>query len=311
MKVLVTAPYFQPVVDRFQSEFDARGVEVVAPLVRERMEEDELLAVIHDVDGVICGDDRFTRKVLEAAPELRVLSKWGTGIDSIDQEACRDLGIAVRNTRDAFSRAVGDTVLGLMLAFSRNIPWMDRAMKSGHWEKIQGRALHECTVGIVGVGDTGSAAARRAAAFGPRLLGNDIREISPDFCQEIGMTMVSLDELLERADFVSANCDLNETSFHLFGHAQFERMKPTAVFINCSRGPVVDEPALIRALEKGLIAGAGLDVFEDEPLPGDSPLKKMDNVLLSPHNANSSPAAWERIHRSTLDHLFEELFPNG
>ena len=311
MKVLITAPYFQPVVERFRPEFEARGVEMVVPPVRERMEEADLLPLIGDIHGVICGDDRFTRRVLEAAPVLKVLSKWGTGIDSLDQDACRDLGIAIRNTRDAFSQAVGDTVLGLMLCFARNIPWMDKAMKRGHWEKIQGRCLHECTLGVVGVGDTGSAVVRRARAFGMRILGNDIKDISPEFCRETGLVPTALDDLLAQSDFVSSNCDLNETSLHLFNDARFARMKPGAVFINCARGPVVDEPALVRALEQGRLAGAGLDVFEHEPLPHDSPLMAMDNVLLSPHNANSSPAAWERIHRSTLDHLFEELFPEG
>ncbi|MGE4552378.1 MAG: phosphoglycerate dehydrogenase [Desulfovibrionaceae bacterium] len=308
MKVLITAPYFQPVLDRFRPEFEARGIELVVPPVRERLEEAELLGLVGDIDGVICGDDRFTRRVIEAAPRLKVLSKWGTGIDSLDQAACRERGVAVRNTRDAFSQAVGDTVLGLMLSFARNIPWMDRAMKRGHWEKIQGRCLHECTLGVVGVGDTGSAVVRRAKGFGMRLLGNDIREIDPGFCRETGLTMTGLDQLLAEADFVSANCDLNPTSHHLFTDERFARMKPGAVFINCARGPVMDQAALIRALQAGRIAGAGLDVFEDEPLPADSPLLQMDNVLLSPHNANSSPAAWERIHRSTLDHLFEELF---
>jgi D-3-phosphoglycerate dehydrogenase len=124
---------------------------------------------------------------------------------------------------------------------------------------------------------------------------------------ETGIRMVSRDELLQLSDFVTLNCDLNATSIHLMSDKQFSMMKPSAVLINTARGPIVDEPALIRALKAKRIAGAALDVFEVEPLPKDSPLLKMDNVLLSAHNTNSSPAAWERVHLNTLKNLFDGL----
>jgi D-3-phosphoglycerate dehydrogenase len=139
------------------------------------------------------------------------------------------------------------------------------------------------------------------------LFGNDIVEIIPDFLLEHAVEMTSLEDLLQRSDFVSLNPDLNPTSYHLMNDATFAMMKPGAVLINCSRGPVVDEAALVRALQSGAISGAGLDVFENEPLPPDSPLLKLDNVLLAPHNANSSPAAWERVHRNTIKNLLEGL----
>jgi D-3-phosphoglycerate dehydrogenase len=282
-------------------------VELVVPPVRERMEEADLLEWIGDMDGVISGDDRFTERVLKAAPKLKVISKWGTGIDSIDSAAAARLGIAVRRTPNAFSEPVADTVLGYMLCFARNLVSMDRAMKGGEWKKIPGRTLAECTLGVIGVGDCGKAVVRRAKALGMTLLGNDIKDIAPEFLAETGIRMVSKEELLASADFVSMNTDLNPTSHHLMSDAQFALMKPSAVLINASRGPVVDEKALVRALQSGRIAGAALDVFEDEPLPADSPLKTMDNVFLAPHNANSSPKAWENIHRSTIEHLMEEL----
>jgi D-3-phosphoglycerate dehydrogenase / 2-oxoglutarate reductase len=128
-----------------------------------------------------------------------------------------------------------------------------------------------------------------------------------DFLMQTPIQMVKLSELLKQADFVSLNCDLNPTSHHLMSDTQFALMKPGAVLINTARGPVVDEPALIRALEAGHLGGAALDVFENEPLPPDSPLRSFDNVLLAPHNANSSPAAWEQVHQNTLHNLLEEL----
>ncbi len=306
-KVLISAPYMQPVIDRFRSIFQENEIELIVPPVSERFEEEELLRWIGDIDGAICGDDRFTERVLRSAPKLKVISKWGTGIDSIDQTACQRLGIAVRNTPNAFSEPVSDSVLGYLLCFARNLPWMNQQMKRGNWHKLPSRALRECTLGVVGVGNVGKTVVRRAKAFGMGLLGHDIVEMPPEFLQETGITMMEKPALLAQADFVSINADLNPTSYHLISDADFAVMKPTAVIINTARGPILDEAALIRALESKRIAGAALDVFENEPLPADSPLRQMDNVLLAPHNSNSSPEAWERVHQNTIKNLLEEL----
>ncbi|MHC4742802.1 MAG: phosphoglycerate dehydrogenase [Planctomycetota bacterium] len=306
-RVLVTAPYMQMAIDRFRSSLEAEDIELIIAPRQERFEEERLLQVATDVDGVICGDDRFTRRVLEASPRLKVLSKWGTGVDSIDQDACRDLGIAVRNTPNAFSKPVADTVLGYMLNFARRLPWMDRAMRQGLWEKTPSVALCECTLGVIGVGNVGKEVVRRAIAFGMQVLGNDIEEIPMDFLGQTGIEMTSKEDLLTRSDFVSLNCTLNSTSFHLISDPQLALMKNWAVIINTARGPIIDEPALIRALQNGQIAGAAFDVYEDEPLPSDSPLLEMDNVMLGSHNANSSAEAWERVHQNTIRNLLEVL----
>lgn len=301
LTVLVSAPYIVPIIDRFRPAFERNGVKLIVVPAKERLEEEEIMAYAGQFDGAVCGDDRYSAGVLQAcAPRLKVISKWGTGIDSIDQEAASRLGIQVCRTPNAFSMPVADTVLGYMLAFARRQPWMDRAMKSGRWEKIPGRSLSECSLGVVGVGNCGKAVIRRARAFGMQLLGNDIIEIAPDFILEHGVQMTSLEDLLARSDFVSLNCDLNPTSFHLINRRTLNFMKPGAILINAARGPILDEPALIEALQNGTIAGAALDVFEMEPLPPDSPLLEMDNVMLAPHNANTSPAAWERVHRNTI-----------
>jgi D-3-phosphoglycerate dehydrogenase len=306
-KVMVSAPYMQPVIDRFRKLFEEKGIELAIPLVDERMEENELLDWIGDVDGVICGDDRFTEQVLEEAPKLKVISKWGTGIDSINQEACHERGITVCNTPDAFSIPVADSVIGYVLCFARNLPFMDRAMKKGRWEKKSGRALHECTLGIIGVGDVGSVVAERAASFGMTVLGNDIEPVDEKVVDKANMNLMEKEELLQQSDFVSLNTDLNETSHHLMSDEQFRMMGDEAVLINASRGPVVDETALIAALQANQIGGAALDVFEEEPLPAGSPLRQIDNVMLASHNANSSPKAWSHVHKNTIKNLLEEL----
>jgi len=306
-RVLVSAPYFIPVIEDFRERLISEGVELIAANVTERLSEEELLDVIADIDGIICGDDRITRRVLDAAPRLKAISKWGTGIDSIDSEAAAQRGIPVYRTPNAFSEPVADTVLGYMLTFARKLPWMDQEIRQERWQKPHLVSLGECVLGVVGVGDCGKAVVRRAQAFGMRILGNDIIEVPEDFISQSGIEMVALEQLLAAADFVTLNPDLNPTSFHLIGELQLNLMKPGAFLINASRGPIVDEPALIAALQENSIAGAALDVFEEEPLPLDSPLRKLDNCLLAPHNANSSPAAWERVHENTVRNLLEGL----
>jgi len=307
-KVLFTAPYMIPVVDRFKPVFDKYNIELVIPVVQERLEEADLLKYAGEFDGTICGDDRYTARVIEAcAPRLQVISKWGTGIDSIDAEACSRYEIKIGRTLNAFTLPVADSVLGYMLAFARCQPWMDREMKSGKWEKIPGKALTECTLGVIGVGNIGKAVVRRAQAFDMKVFGNDIIDVDHDFLAETGLEMTTLQSLLANSDFVSIHCDLNPTSYHLINSDTLALMKENAVLINSARGHIIDEKALIEALQAKRLAGAALDVFEFEPLPHDSPLMKMDNVMLAPHNSNSSPAAWERVHWNTLRNLLAGL----
>lgn len=306
--VLLSAPYMLTERERFVAVLEQLGFEVIVPEVEERLDEEALLEFAGRFEGTICGDDQYTRKVLKAcSPPLQVISKWGTGIDSIDQEACAQLGIMIGNTPNAFTLPVADSVLGYILAFARKQPWLDQVVKEGVWKKIPGHSLSECTLGVIGVGNVGKAVLRRADAFGMTLIGNDIREVEPDFLAEYQVKMMGLDDLLAAADYVSVNCDLNPTSRNLLGEEAFHRMKKTAVVINTARGPIIRQDELVEALRSGSIAGAALDVFQEEPLPEFSPLRDLDNVLLAPHNANSSPAAWERVHRNTLKNLLTGL----
>ena len=310
-RVLVSAPYFIPVIEEYQQRLAKENVDLIPARVKERLSEAELLEVVGDIDGIICGDDRITKRVLDAAPRLKVISKWGTGIDSIDSAEAQRRGIPVYRTPNAFSEPVADTVLGYILIFARQLPRMDANIRSGTWKKPHLVALGECTLGIIGVGDCGKAVARRAVAFGMHLLGNDIVDMPETFLSVSGIEMVALDQLLTEADFISLNPDLNPTSHHLISEPQLAMMKPSAYLINASRGPVVDEPALVKALQKGQIAGAALDVFEEEPLPAESPLRELDNCLLAPHNANSSPRAWQHVHENTIRNLLKGLQAAG
>ncbi len=301
-KVIISAPYMQKEIDRFIEELKNKNIDIFIPEVKERLEEYDLLKIIEDVHGIICGDDRITEKVIDKAKKLKVIVKWGTGIDSINKEYAESKGIKVFNTPNAFTEPVSDTVIGFMLCFARNIINSDKIMKQGKWEKIKGFTLQEKTLGIIGVGNIGRRVAEKAKVFGMKIIGNDIKKIEDPPCK-----MVSLNELLEQADFVSINCDLNETSYHLINIEKLNLMKKDAIIINTARGPIIKEEDLILALKNKIIAGAALDVFEYEPLPEDSPLRKMDNVILSPHNSNSSKLFWDKVHRNSLNMLYKGL----
>ena len=283
-KVLVTAPYMLPFPEEFLRRLEIEEIEIITVPVKECLSEEKLLPLVENIDGVICGDDQFTELVFRSAPRLKVVSKWGTGINSIDIRAARNMGVKIFNTPNAFTDAVADTVLGYVLCFARNLPQMDKDVRRGLWTKPQSVSLKECTLGIVGIGNIGKAVASRARAFGMKVIGNDIVSIPEDVTDSFEISMMPLRKLLENSDYVSLNCDLNPTSFHLIDADEFNAMRSAAYLVNTSRGPVINEAALIEALQKERIAGAALDVFEVEPLSADSALRSLENCLLAPHN---------------------------
>lgn len=254
--VLLSAPYMVKEADRFGEVLKKFGISLLIPKVEERMEEEHLLEYAGKVDGVICGDDRFSEKVLRRfLPRLKIISKWGTGLDSIDLQAASRLGIKVGNTPNAFTLTVAENVLGYILCFARKLPWMDKRVKEGYWGKIPGMSLTELTLGVIGVGNIGKAVLRRARAFGMNLIAYDIVNIAPDFLFENCVKSVDLETLLRESDFISLNCDLNPTSRHLINDKTLSLMKKSCVVINTARGPIIQERSLIKALQEKKIAG--------------------------------------------------------
>ncbi len=307
-KVLVTAPRAVADIARYEETLIPAGCQVVSRLTTERLSEAELLPIVADIDGLICGDDQISMRVLDAAPKLRVICKWGTGVDSIDVESAQSRGIQVRNSPGAFSDPVADSVIGYVLLFCRQLDSMAAEMRAGHWQRRPLHSLSERTIGIVGLGQIGSAVARRATAFGARILATSIGERAPEGTPP-DVEFVSLDSLLARSDFVTLHADLRRNNRHLIGARELAQMKSTAVLINTARGALVDEPPLVSALEEGRLAGAALDVFEEEPLARDSPLRAMPNVYLAPHNANASVRAAERVHAECIRGVLQALRP--
>lgn len=268
-------------------------IEVVEAFRNKR----ELPAALKDAHAlVVRSETKVTRELLEAAPELKIVARAGIGVDNIDVEAATWRGIAVLNAPSANTVSAAEHAMGLLLALVRRIPWADRSMRSGEWDRqrFQGTELRGKTLGIVGLGRIGAHVATLARGFGMRLLAHD-PHITEARARELGAELVSLEELLQRADVVTLHLPLTPETRNLLDAKRLALMKPGAVLINAARGGLVDEQALLEALEKGKLAGAALDVFETEPLPPDSPLRKAERVILTPHLAGSTVEAQERV----------------
>jgi D-3-phosphoglycerate dehydrogenase len=263
-------------------------------------QEDDIIERARDAEALIVSSSPITRQVMSALKPLKVVVRTGVGYDVIDVPAATDLGVVVVNIPDLWTREVANHALALLLAWNRQIPTLDSQVKSGVWQSgVPGPAgaLHGETVGIVGFGNIGRAFARRVAALETHVIAYDPYVDDAPFAT-LGVERVrSLGELAARADYISVHCLLNAETHHLIDAAFLRQMKPTACLINTSRGPVVDEQALIRALQENWIAGAALDVQAHEPPTPDNPLLKMDNVILTPHAAYYSAAAVAQVPR--------------
>ena len=262
--------------------------------------EDEMIASTRDADALVTSASPVTRGVMSALEGLKVVARTGVGFDVIDVPAATELGVIVVNIPDIWVREVANHALALLLAWNRKIVVLDRQVHAGVWSAgVPGErtgSLHGETVGIVGLGNIGSAFARRVAALETKVIACDPYVDDARFAA-LGVERVSLEALAERADYVSVHTLLNAETHHLIGEAFFRRMKPTAILINTSRGPVVDEVALARALQDKRLAGAALDVWEQEPVAADNPLLKMDNVIATPHAAYFSSPAVAQVPR--------------
>ncbi len=207
-KILISAPRAVAMIDRYRVCLEGAGCEVVIGQAMERLSEGELLPLIGDVDGMICGDDLITTRVLDAAPRLRVISKWGTGIDSIDVEDAKRRGIAVCNSPGAFSEPVADTVLGYILLFARKLDRMAVDMQAGLWQRLPLHALGERTLGIIGLGDCGLAVARRAKAFGMKVISHTLNQVSQEVLEDLQVQLASLETVLAESDYVTLHPNL-------------------------------------------------------------------------------------------------------
>lgn len=268
--------------------------------------EDELVSALSGAWGVIAGAERYSRNVLERlAPSLRVIGRPGAGYDAIDLAAATDTSVVVLTTPGVNRHAVADFAVALMLASLRQVVALDAEVRSGNWRAAApGRDLHGSTVGIVGLGAVGRTVARRLLGFECRVLGCDpFAEDMP--MSALGVEMTTLRELLVAANVVTLHVALTDQTRHLLAAEQFRTMRRDSVLVNTSRGPIVDEAALIEALRSGRIAGAALDVFEAEPLPEGHPLAELSNVVLSSHVASHTQRSLDAMVSEVVDGLLD------
>lgn len=307
--VLISCPHLQRTIDKYQHLFLENDIEIDLPDVDQNLSEEDLLKVIDRYDGVIAGDDVFSEKVLLHASKLKIISKWGIGVDSIDIDAAKRLGIKVSNTPNVFGDEVADLVIGYIVLLSRKMHLIDRSVRSGLWKEaqIRGTSLRGKTLGVIGVGSIGKAVVTRAKALGMATLGYDVYPISKSFVSENGLKQVSLNELLQNADFISLNCNLTSENRHILGEKEFKMMKNPVYIINTARGPLIDEEFLIQAIKEGKVVGVALDVFEHEPLPKDSPLRQFENCIFGAHNSSNTYEAVLRTNELAIKNLFSGL----
>ena len=261
-----------------------------------------LLDRVRGCDGVLTLlTDRVDDEFLDAAgPQLKVVSNYAVGFDNIDVAACSRRGVAVGNTPGVLTETTADLAWALLMAAARRVPEGDRYVRAGHWRTwgpllLLGPDVHGATIGIVGFGRIGQAVARRAMGFGMRILYHDLHRLPDAVTEPLGATFMSLDDLLPASDFVSLHVNLSEETRHLINARTLAAMKPTAVLVNTSRGPVVDQIALADALRDGEIGAAALDVTDPEPIAPDDPLLALDNCLVVPHIASASRATRGRM----------------
>jgi len=268
----------------------------------------ELVRGVRDADGLLCLlTDQVDAEVIAAGERLKVISTHAVGYDNIDVAAATARGIPVCNTPGVLTEATADLTWALIMAAARRVTEAERYLRAGKWKSwspqlLLGLEVHRATLGIVGLGRIGQAVARRARGFDLRVLCTSASR-KPEAEGELGAEFVDLETLLRESDIVSVHVPLTEATRGLIGAAELALMKPTALLINTARGPVIDQAALVQALQQGVIAGAGLDVYEVEPLPADDPLLALDNVVLLPHLGSATVATRTRMAVMAAENL--------
>ena len=295
-------------IDQLRHHFEEKGIELVTPDVVQVLTEDELIEIVPQVDAWIIGDDPATEKVFTAGKngKLKAAVKWGVGVDNVDFKACEKLGIPITNTPRMFGNEVADMAMAYFTGLTRDSYRVHNEVKKGNWIKPAGMSLDDKTVALIGLGDIGLATARRLKGFGVTINAYDpFSKLTTD---NAGVDNIFLfPENLNTADFVIITCALTPSSYHMINKESIALMKDGVYIINVARGPLIDEPALIDALQTGKVRAAGLDVFEVEPLPADSPLRQFDQCIFGTHNGSNTKEAVIRASLKAIDILFGYL----
>lgn len=305
MKILITPRSFASSSDKAIKMLTARGYEIQRNNTDRPYKKEEILNLIKDIDGIIIGIDELSAEIIEKANKLKVISKYGTGLDNIDIHMAPKKKIIVTNTPTANVDAVADLAFGLILSLARRIPEADQKTKNGKWEKIIGKSVWEKTLGVIGLGKIGRQVVKRARGFQMNILGFDLVK-DKKFAQRYGIKYVNLEKLLQKSDYITIHIPLNDATRGMISYKELEKIKREAFLINTSRGGIVDEQALYKALRNNQLKGAALDVYHSEP-PVESPLKELDNVIMTPHIGAYTEEAIENMGMQAAQNLIDVL----
>lgn len=298
-KILITTSSFDVAGSRELVLLKEKGFEIVLNPFKRKLTEAEVATLLNDdVVGMIAGVEPLTRNVLTGCKQLKVVSRCGIGMDSVDQEAARQLGMVVMNTPGAPVVAVAELTIAHILNLLRRVGQADRSIRNGEWKQIMGNLLAAQTVGIIGYGRIGKRVSQIAHAFGAKVIVYDKCEVS----LEADLAFMPMDELLQRADVVSLHVPYEPSTHHLIDDRRLRLMKSGAFLVNVSRGGLVDEEALANALRENRLAGAGIDAFEEEPYRG--PLASLNEVLLTAHMGSYAKEARAHMEREAAANLF-------
>jgi D-3-phosphoglycerate dehydrogenase len=288
-----------------RARLESAGFEVIAPpLPGQQFTEDQLIELLPGCIAMIAGDDPLSRRVLSAATDLKILIRWGIGMDSVDHDAARDLGITVRNTPGVFGGEVADMAMAYVLMLARQTHVVNRKVHAGGWLKYEGVSLEGQTLGLAGLGSIGASVAKRANGFGMNVIAFDPFASSEQFAQAEAKK-VTWETVCAESRFVVLTCPLTPETHHLVNERSLALMNSETFLVNVGRGPLIDENALTDALENNRLAGVGLDVFENEPLPSDSKLRNFENAVFGAHNGSNTAQGVSRASAKAVDILLE------
>lgn len=305
-KVLVTCPPMLKQIKKFDTVFKSFNIEYTAPTIIQTMSIDDLLNEVPKHDGWIIGDDPATYEVFRAGKEgnLKAAVKWGIGTDNVDFEACTKLGIPITNTPGMFGNEVADIAMCYVLGLAREAFYVDREVRKGSWPKPCGISLLNKNIGIIGLGDIGKNIAKRAHAHGLNVIGWDPSAGTlPGYIQLARLWPEKLDE----CDFIVFACALNDQTHHMFNDSILQYLKHDVKIINVSRGPLINELSLIKAIDAGIVKSAALDVFEEEPPSMSNKILSNDKCIFGSHNGSNTIDAVERASNHAIEIIYNML----
>ncbi|MDD9267137.1 phosphoglycerate dehydrogenase [Paenibacillus sp. GCM10023248] len=303
-KVLVTATNYSVLCAEAKQMLEEAGCEIIENQVGRPHTFEELVPLVGDIDGVVAGVDTWDEAVFKLAPKLKGIARFGVGVDNIDLAQAKAYGVKVTNVPAGNANAVAELAVGFILSAMRNISALQQSARRGYWDRRVGEEMAGKTIGLLGFGNIAQMVAKKLQGFDVKLIAFDKFPNAPK-AAELQVEMVSSDDVLSRSDVVSMHLPSLKETYHMMNDEAFAKMKPGAIFVNTARGALVDEKALYRALKENKIAGAAIDVYEQEPVSADNPLFELDNLIATPHTAAETVETYRRVSLVTAKALID------